>query len=268
FGGVGSALRYVLAKRIQREGIKVILQAEGVDELFAGYANYLPFFLLDAAKDRKFSDFRASLREEDRRTIFKRMRSVSENPFGEYQDGTIFRQPDGTLKDDFKTDMPDIPRPFSSHLINRQFQDLKQLKLPRVLRINDRLSMACGLEFREPFLDHRLVEYAFGLASNAKIKDHSSKYAIRLMMRERLPEAVRLEPKRPVVTPQREWLRDQLRPEVEQLIHDQRFVERGIFDPKHVQTQYKNYVENHSENSFFVWQWINSELWFREFVDL
>ena len=267
FGGVASTLRYLLAQKASQDGIKVILQAEGVDELFAGYAYYEPYYWLDTLDHYGRRALEKSLQGKDKRRVFEQMRAAKTSPLGLYQDGTKYQQPQGVLCEDATKNPPEFAKPFAGHLQNRLFQDLRYLKLPRVLRINDRLSMACSIEFREPFLDHRIVEYAFALGNSAKIHGGVTKAALRSIMQDRLPNPVRLEPKRPVVTPQREWLRGQLRPLVEELINDGRFKNRGIFDPSRVSEEYKRFVSGRGQNSFFVWQWINTELWFRAFSD-
>ena len=77
---------------------------------------------------------------------------------------------------------PLLSSPFSSHLSNKLYQDLRYGKLPRVLRINDRLSMANGIELRVPFLDHKLFKYCFNLKNDMKIND-AWQAVLRIIMR-------------------------------------------------------------------------------------
>ena len=86
-------------------------------------------------------------------------------------------------------------------------------------------------------------------------------------MADRLPDSVRLASKREVVTPQREWLGGVLRPRVQDLIASRPFAERGIFDAKEVETAYSRFCAGDDQNAFFVWQWVNTEMWFRMFID-
>ena len=83
----------------------------------------------------------------------------------------------------------------------------------------------------------------------------------------RLPDNIRLAKKRAVVTPQREWLQTTLYPKVKEIISSKSFAERGIFDVGKVHDTFKSFCRSDNSNSFFVWQWINVELWFRTFVD-
>ena len=66
--------------------------------------------------------------------------------------------------------LPVYPTPFADHLRNALYRDLCVTKLPRVLRMNDRVSMAYSRELRQPLIDHRLVEHAFRLPGNQKIR--------------------------------------------------------------------------------------------------
>jgi asparagine synthase (glutamine-hydrolysing) len=133
--------------------------------------------------------------------------------------------------------------------------------------MNDRLSMAFSRELREPYLDHRIVEFLFRLSGRQKIRMGQSKYLLRHAMAGRLPDKVRLARKRGVVTPQRESLCGRLRPQVEDVIHSRSFAERGLFAAEKVEAAYNRFCSGDGDNSFFVWQWINTELWFRTFID-
>lgn len=186
-----------------------------------------------------------------------------------YQDGTVYLAPEPVSPDIRRLagGGPEFPAPFADRLTNQLYRDLRHTKLPRVLRMNDHLSMAFSRELREPYLDHRLVEFVFRLPGRQKIRNGQNKYLLRHATAGRLPERVRLAGKRPVVTPQREWLRGPLRAFVAELIHSRSFAERGLFDAARVRKAYRRFCAGEGENSFFVWQWVNTELWFRRFID-
>jgi asparagine synthase (glutamine-hydrolysing) len=186
-----------------------------------------------------------------------------------YQDSTSHLRPQCVLTDVHKLAgrQPLFSQPFRDHLANALYRDLRYTKLPRVLRMNDRLSMAFSRELREPYLDHRVVEFMFRLPGRQKIRLGQSKYLLRYAMTGRLPDSVRLAGKRGVVTPQREWLRTILRPQVEEIINSRSFSERGLFNVEEVRATYRRFCAGDGDNAFFVWQWVNTELWFRCFVD-
>ena len=98
-----------------------------------------------------------------------------------------------------------------------------------------------------------------------KIHQGVSKYLLRRAMKNDLPENIVSAPKRAVVTPQREWLRQELRAFVLNLINSKSFASRNIFDPVAVKSRFEDFRRGIGDNSFFVWQWVNTELWFRQF---
>ena len=78
------------------------------------------------------------------------------------------------------------------------------------------------------------------------------------MTRGLLPASVGRRPKRPVQTPQREWLRGPLRSWAEDRI-EAACARRGgsWLEPASVRAAWKSYVDRGDDNSFFVWQWIS-----------
>ena len=232
FGGIGTLSYYNLHRLVRETGVTVVLEGQGMDEMFAGYAYY-----------------RAPARA------------------GLYQDGSSFLRPE-TLSPAIReqaSDLQPFPRPFESELSNRLYQDIRHTKLPRVLRMNDRLSMAFGLELRPPFIDHRVVEFAFRLRDDQKVRGDQGKFLQRHMLRQMLPESVTGTPKRAVVTPQREWIRGPLRGRIEDLIYSEGFRNAGIFDHREVVRAFDAFCEGQGDNAFFIWQWINYDAWRRAF---
>ena len=75
--------------------------------------------------------------------------------------------------------------------------------------------------------------------------------------------------KRQIQTPQGEWLRGALQPMVEDVIFSKSFRERGIFDVDQVQKTYRDCIKHSARypNTFFIWQWLQLEWWFRIFID-
>src|SRR6185436_18737296 len=100
---------------------------------------------------------------------------------------------------------------FDDRLRNLQYRDARFTKIPRALRFNDRVSMRASTELREPFLDHRLFELALRQPADRKIGPDTGKRLLRQMVVRMLPDSVVNAPKRPLQTPQREWLRGPLR---------------------------------------------------------
>jgi asparagine synthase (glutamine-hydrolysing) len=149
-------------------------------------------------------------------------------------------------------------RPFPDGLRNRQYQDSRYTKIPRALRFNDRVSMRSSTELREPFLDHRLFELALRQPADRKIIPGERKWMLRKIAKRLVPESLANTPKRPLQTPQREWLAGPLRS------WSQDCIEAALdgfgdvwLNPQEVRAAWTDYLRGSSDNSYYIWQWIS-----------
>ena len=140
-------------------------------------------------------------------------------------------------------------------------------KIPRGLRFNDRMSMGRSKELRVPFLDHRVVEFGLGVPTARLLNGQGSKSLFRQIAERWIPAVWRMAVKRSVQSPQREWLRGEWFDLARGLIGSRSFAERGWVDPERAQSLLGEFKAGGGNNSFFIWQWINLELWAREFLD-
>ena len=228
FGGLPTLAYARLFELARRSGVVVLLDGQGMDEQWAGY------------------DYYAHLSEE---TSFAPLQGTNHR-------ATI----PGSLSSEFlrRAEPLSPPQPFPDPLRNRQYFDTRFTKIPRALRFNDRVSMRASAELREPFMDHRLFELALRQPKERKIMDHTGKWLLREMTRNLLPCAVLEAPKRPVQTPQREWLAGPLRDWAQGCI-DTMLGEYGSawFNKERVRDDWNTYCAGGSSNSYYVWQWIS-----------
>ena len=118
--------------------------------------------------------------------------------------------------------------------------------------------MRSSTELREPFLDHRLFELALRQPPDRKIQHGVQKRLLRDIVGRLLPQGVVEAPKRPLQTPQREWLREDLRDWADARIRNALDgFGAGWFDRQAVIREWSDYCRGASDNSFYVWQWIN-----------
>lgn len=228
FGGLPTLAYARLFQSARLEGVRVLLDGQGMDEQWAGYDYYA-----DA-----LSGAPASL-----------VQGVREKPV----------RPECLLPD-FRARAEALasPRPFADALRNVQYRDARFTKIPRALRFNDRVSMRASTELREPFLDHRVFELAFRQPAHRKIADGTGKWLLRRALGELLPRGVVEAPKRPVQTPQREWLAGELKTWANDAIEQALSARGGVWlDPSRVRAAWRRYCEGDRDNSFFVWQWVS-----------
>ena len=153
------------------------------------------------------------------------------------------------------------PKPFQEDLLNLQFRDLFYIKIPRALRFNDRVSMLHSTELREPFLDYELVEYVFSRPQSLKIKNGVQKWMLRKIAENFLQKDLVLAPKRPLQTPQREWLSHDLKDWV--ISEIELLKANNWFEKKQLQTEMDAFFKGDNQSSFHIWQWINTVLLFK-----
>ena len=231
FGGVPTLAYARLFERARREGVVVLLDGQGLDEQWAGYDYY-----------RRVPDGRPA----------GTVQGTSESPV----------RPDCLTAELRRRARPfEALRPFGDELRNLQYRDVVDTKIPRALRFNDRVSMRASTELREPFLDHRLVEIAFRQKTDRKIREGTGKWLLRRLTRDLLPASVGEAPKRPVQTPQREWLRGPLHAWAGEKIEAACAGFGGAWlEAASVRAAWRRYLDGEGDNSFFVWQWISLAL--------
>lgn len=129
------------------------------------------------------------------------------------------------------------------------------------MRFNDRISMRSSTELREPFLDHRLFELAMRQPPERKIYGNQGKRMLRRIAGDLLPGTLSQAPKRPLQTPQREWLRNELKHWAGDNIDCALSGPSAAWlDKRSVLQSWTDYCRGNSDNSFYVWQWITMGL--------
>lgn len=262
FGGTfvcGYNALYELAKK---EDVTVLLDGNGVDEVFLGYKRHHQIYVASSASpaehELRAADFKGFWGDAPRAVVT-----------GASIDGTDGLCPDA-IASGLRAHGVRIKAPisqFGSAVRQAAADDLLHAKIPRGLRFNDRVSMAHSRELRVPFLDHRLVEFGFGIPEEFLFGEQGTKLLFRRLLAKRAPSSVAFASKRSVQSPQREWLGAGWRELVEQVLNSESFRSRGWIDPGRAQVAYEAYLHGKQENSFFIWQWLNLELWARTFLD-
>ncbi len=262
FGGVTVCGYNALYQMACDEKVTVLLDGNGVDEVFLGYKRYHQIYVASTA---------SPLSRKSRAADFERFWGESPKVVrtGASIDGTSGLCPQALTAQllGCARNLGVSPEEFLSPVRQAAADDLLRFKIPRGLRFNDRVSMAHSRELRVPFLDHRLVEFGFGIPEEFLFGAQGTKLLFRKLLARRAPAAVAFAAKRSMQSPQREWLANGWHGLVREILGSESFCARGWVDKHKAQQAYQLYLSGSQENSFFIWQWINLELWARAFLD-
>jgi asparagine synthase (glutamine-hydrolysing) len=125
----------------------------------------------------------------------------------------------------------------------------------------DRASMACSLELRTPFLDQRLVEFAAGLPASLKLRHFRLKDILKRAVEPWLPREVVQRQKRGFSVPIADWMRQELRPLVEEKLSSEKLGRQGWFNAAFVRRLVEEHMAGRADHRKPLWTLLCFELW-------
>ncbi|MEM1349097.1 MAG: asparagine synthase (glutamine-hydrolyzing), partial [Myxococcota bacterium] len=142
--------------------------------------------------------------------------------------------------------------------------DLMGYMTDDVLTKVDRASMAVSLEARVPLLDHRVVECALQMPTELKIRQGSSKWALRQVLYQRVPRHLLERPKMGFGVPLHQWLRGSLRPWAEDLLNEGRMLRDGVLEPEPIRRLWSMHLSGRTNAQHRLWGVLMFQAWLRE----
>jgi asparagine synthase (glutamine-hydrolysing) len=128
----------------------------------------------------------------------------------------------------------------------------------------DRATMAASLESRAPFLDPRVVEFAWRLSLRRKISKGRGKQVLRDVLYRHIPQAMVDRPKSGFGIPLSDWLRGPLRDWAEDLLDERRIRNEGYFCSQPIRTIWQQHLSGHGAWEFHLWDILMFEIWLEE----
>lgn len=280
--------QWCLMKAIHAEGFKVALSGQGSDEFLGGYRGYRSVLIASLLKEFKFAEagseifslFGSQLGMNPLmmagRILFGFLpkQITSALPYLERNLGLRLRMKSfDFLNPNFLTKFPDrYSQSLSdrhgdwSHFKQKLHHDLFAFSLPQLLHYEDRTGMAFTVEARHPFLDHRLVEFVFGLPLTSFINNGQQKHILRESMQGILPsEVYHRRDKKGFITPENEWL-GQHNKAIRSLFSEAGCKSRDYLDTDQI---LKSFDATLAEKDFSrhtrLWRPLNLEIWLRRF---
>ena len=287
--GPGSFPQYMVSK-LASEHVKVVLGGQGGDEIFGGYARYLVAYFeqcIKAAIDGTYKNGNyvvtiesivpnlGTLREYtplikefwkdglfgplDQRFLRLIDRSIDMKEEISWQDldieGVYHR-----FYDIFNNRSNVAKEAYFDSMTHFEFKTL----LPALLQVEDRMSMAHGVESRVPFLDHPLIEFAATVPADIKFEGGQLKHLLKQAFAQELPaEILARRDKMGFPVPLKDWFASELNDFVLEIVADMKTKNREFVNTDAVLT-------NFGEGGRFsrkTWALLSLELWQQEFHD-
>lgn len=128
----------------------------------------------------------------------------------------------------------------------------------------DRAAMAVSLETRIPFLDHRVVEFAWNLPMDLKIRDGQGKWILRQILYKYVPKELIERPKAGFGIPLGAWLRGPLKAWAQSLIEPTRLEAEGYFYPEPIAKIWQEHLSGQRDWSGRLWTILMFQAWLAE----
>lgn len=277
---VGQSYPNFYAAKLSSNFVKVVLAGDGGDELFAGY----PWRYYRAVNCHSFNEYVTNYFTYWQRLLkndeIERFLSPIYKQIRNYSTETVFR---GIFSKIWKYDLsPQQSVNYSLYLEAKTF-------LHGLLIVEDKLSMAHGLEIRVPFLDNDLVDFAMKVPVGLKLskfqnveilneneygikteeyfkRNKDGKIILRNAMEQYIPKEISKGEKQGFSAPDASWFRGESIDYVDSIISNPSSLIYNYLDKKSVETMFQKHVSGQENKRLFIWSVINFEQWLNCFM--
>lgn len=254
-------INYVIAKIAKNQGVKVVLNGLGGDELFGGYDVFHKLHLWETLKKHKKSigllpNIHPKIAKGKQLATYKDLDAFYAHYYTNYTDNEIqklFKTENKstlkTLKEYYNPDNIEFEDSFEAI----SFYNLKSYIGNHQMRTVDQCTMHFSLEGRFPLLDHNLIEVAAKIPTQYKIKQQQQKYVLREVAKKHIHPSCMKMGKKGLSLPMEQWMQKELKSFVNEMISALK--KRSLFHSNEIDRILK------SKDSKKIWQLISTEMW-------
>lgn len=288
-----SAIPTTLVCKMARKQVTVALSADAGDEIFAGYNRY--DYMMKYGKKlnqlpsimRKGTSALMNAIPSDRIPVFKnkynfhnryeKLKGLLNDPSPKNMMLSLSKQyTDAQIKSFMKRDFHDLETAYLSNNLLKDYHsplaylmaiDYQTYLVDDILQKVDRASMTASLEGREPFLDHRVIEFAAQLPDDYKYYKGSKKHIIKEIVHQYIPKAMMDRPKMGFAIPLENWLMVDLKEKVMYYLEDKRIEEQEIFNVDFIRKIKIDFYSGKKELAMKLWYILMFQMWYEKWMN-
>lgn len=268
---------YMLLRDVRQQGIKVVINGQGSDEAFCGYDKFLiGYFLLDVLFSRsgdvtrQWGAIHRVLGYPSSYIAAQLIKAMMPRRFasylrGRFQDGIIGCLNGKFVRSNYEYLKDSLPGWSGEQRLTEYLKfNIRHYGFNQILHYEDHSSMQNSIEMRSPFVDYRLMEFAFSLPTQFKFDAGVTKRIVRDAFRKKLPASI-VEPHGKIgfAVPFSKWLEEpKFSAFVADVLHSEAFQSRAIWDAPALR---KVFAQKNAPPQFPYWRVLNLELWSRAY---
>lgn len=288
FGDASILPTYMLSK-FSREKITVALGGDGSDEIFAGYPTYqahrfafyyskLPSFLKNVlykvinklpvsldnfSIDFKLKKFISGIQYDE---IIRNI--IWLGSFNEIETNTLLKNESRDIYNIFDSIRNITSGMDDLNIIEKiLYLDMKMYLQNDILVKVDRASMANSLEVRVPFLDHRIVEYAFNMPLHYKLNLFKTKYILKKAITTHIPDKIINRQKKGFGIPVAKWIKENFNTIITNILNKKEIKNDGILNYLYIQDLLDEHISGKKDNRKKLWTIIAFQLWRKNYLN-
>ena len=267
-----------ILEETNKRGIKVVINGQGSDEALAGYFRYISgAYLLDLLLSRKgkfFKEFNTLISRNNYSNFFlisQMLKTILSKPYSSFLRAKYIEKSISRLTKDFiRNNYHHYKSNWRFSILGNNFNkyllyQINHGKLNYILHYEDISSMLQSIEMRSPFLDYRMMEFAFSIPNEFKFNNGISKIILRDTIGTMLPPSItHNREKIGFTTPFNDYISKvpELRAYIFSVLNSKDFINKCIWDAQKIQ-----YIFQHPEKfpNFPFWRFLNLEIWSKVF---
>jgi asparagine synthase (glutamine-hydrolysing) len=274
-----SSIMILLLAKMAQKSVKMVLTGEGADEMLAGYPKHYferfsaayQMMVPQAVHDRLVRPLTAILPFGARRmkTAIETMGLPdSRERWARWFGALNYTERNELLSrcEEYRPldATPYEANPNQSALRKALYFDQSQLLPDNYLERGDRMTMGAGIEARMPFMDHQLAETVSSLPDAMRISGRHQKWCLRKLASQLLPREIAWRQKRGFSTPMRNWLQNQLRDPLHDLLLSSNSVSQAFLQRRQVSQAIADHCDGRVDNEKLLWMLLNLEMFLRQ----